>query len=688
MRAELELITGGRAGAASPRHAAMLDVLGPLGGRDVWQLDDSWFKERFGIGDGSKLWHIDGRDLPHQDGPRRRYELDFGSVPERLRLELKLGFALLLNDPRKRTGNWFRRAKNLVPWFATLPPDYGVPCIADMVPKSLRADFDAWLSDRLPERRQRVSWVSGGEVHSRDYLPDRSMPANDLYYAVRLFCETLKPLEERDWMRAEDLGFLDLPPRPEADHLINYDRLTLPWLRSAARLYIVAKARSREFGWKTIIGILARIVFLEKFLLDRFGEPVVTILTKKLIVEDFKAFGLECGMAGYQWFSDVCVFLHFCADRQVPGWPILTIGPEHYPRARKSARQYLSESPERAITPEVLAAILDHMDELPAWVKRLFILGRYTGYRRTDLHECPFHLLQPDDGEFMQLIRHHSKTDTVTRQLVKIDDEVGQLIIKAVTDQQIEMREQFGYEPEYLFSTTRTGDAKPTARNPTLSSNLINRLLIRHKVVDPGTGKTASFNWHSLRHHRGTELALQGFDLIFIQSELGHSTPNMTLHYIGRRNDLKKKALREKGAGYFLNIYGDIIVPRSDADTELKKQQILATWTNGGRCGLPAQVGEWCEHADACLGCRHFQADSDSLDYFEERQVRLDATVQAQAMRVEQLTGEGCNRMAEIEGRRLERNRKAQAGCSNIVRTIRDHGLYQGTESSYRKAET
>lgn len=688
MRAELELITGGKTGTPSPRHAAMLVALGPLAERNVWQLDDPWFIKQFGIGDGSTLWRAHNRVAPCNEEPDRRYQLDFTAVPTRLRIELKLGLALLLNEPRKRTGNWFLRAKNLIPWFATLPVSYAAPCIADMAPKKLRADFDAWLSIHRPDVRQQVSWVVKGEIRSRDYLPDRSMPANHLYHAVRLFCETLKPLEDRDWMRAEDLGFHDLPPRAAADHLINFDRVTLPWLRAAARIYIVAKARSREWGWGTTAGILSKVVFLEKFLLDRFGEPAVTVLTKKLIVEDFKAFGLECGMAGYQWFSDLCVFLHFCADRQLPGWPILTIGPEHYPRARKSSRQYLAESPERSITPEVLAAILDHMDELPAWVKRLFILGRYTGYRRGDLHACPFHLLQPDDGEFMQLIRHHSKTDTVTRQLVKIDDEVGQLIIKTVTDQQIEMREQFGYEPEYLFSTTRTGDAKPTARNPTLSSNLINRLLIRHRVVDPGTGKTASFNWHSLRHHRGTELALQGFDLIFIQSELGHSTPNMTLHYIGRRNDLKKKALREKGAGYFLNIYGDIIVPRSDADTELKKQQILATWTNGGRCGLPAQVGEWCEHADACLGCRHFQADSDSLDYFEERQVRLDATVQAQAMRVEQLTGEGCNRLAEIEGRRLERNRQAQAGCTNIVRTIREHGLYQGTESSYRKAET
>jgi integrase len=665
----------------------MLDALGPLADRDVWQLDDPWFRERFGIGDGSKLWHIDGRQLRLQDEPRRRFELDFAGVPDRLRIELKLGLALLLNDPRKRTGNWFRRAKNLVPWFATLPSDYGTPCLADMAPKSLRGDFDSWLATRLPERRMRTSWVTKGEVRHRDYLPDRSMPANDLYYAVRLFCEGLKPLEERDWMRAEDLGFRDLPPLAEADHLLNFDRITLPWLRAATRKYIVAKAMTRDLGWRTIIGVLSRVVFLDKFLRERFGEPPLSILSKKLIVEDFKAFGLECGMAGYQWFSDICVFLHFCADRQLPGWPILTIGSDHYPRARKSTRQYLAESPERAISPEVLAAILDHIDELPAWVKRIFILGRYTGYRRADLHECPFHLLQPDDGEFMQLIRHHSKTDTVTRQLVKIDDEIGQLIIKTVTDQQVEMREQFGFEPEYLFSTSRSGDAKPAARRPNQSADLINRLLVRHRIIDPKTGEQAAFNWHSLRHHRGTELALQGFDLIFIQSELGHSTPYMTLHYIGRRNDLKKKAIREKGAGYFLNIYGDIVVPRTDPDTELKKQQILATWTNGGRCGLPAQVGEWCEHADACLGCRHFEADSDSLEYFEERQVRLDATVQAQSMRVQQLTEEGRARLAEIERRRLERNREAQTGCGNIVRAIREHGMYRGTESNYRKAD-
>ena len=191
----------------------------------------------------------------------------------------------------------------------------------------------------------------------------------------------------------------------------------------------------------------------------------------------------------------------------------------------------MAEAPERAISPEVLAAIIDHIDELPAWMRRVFILGRYAAYRRTDLHSCPYHLLQSDDGAFMQLIRYHSKTDTTTRQLIKIDDEIGQLIIKTVTDQQMEVRAAFGYEPKYLFASPRTGDATPTHYNPGESARAINELLARHRVIDPKTGQRATFNWHALRHHRCTELALQGFDLLFIQSELGHSTPNMTMAY-------------------------------------------------------------------------------------------------------------------------------------------------------------
>jgi integrase len=684
-----EVIQGGLTGDVDVDYLTTVHrALGPLVERDSWNVSAPFFRTHFSIPNESALWS--GQyELDLQKGREMEaYELEFGDIREPLRSEAKLYFALRLSDPRKRTIDWFHRAKNLVGWFVAFDIYHPGKLLRELEQDELRDGFEAFLRDRGSKRKPlKQSRVRNGELITTEYRDGSSMPANDVYYVLRLFRETAKPLDQRDWILAEHLGFTDLKSRARADNLLKLDRFTASWFRDAVRSYLIFKSTDRQFSWPTIGRIVPVIDTFYTFLTERFGNPRPEDITKKLVVEDFKGWGVrDKKLAGYQWFSDVCVFLHAAMDRDVPGLPKFVVTPDHFPRARKSTRQYHAEAPERAISAEVLAAIIDHIHELPVWVRRVFILGRYTAYRRTDLHSCPYHLLQPDDGTFMQLVRYHSKTDSTSRQLVKIDDEIGELIIKTVTDQQIEVKKEYGFIPDFLFPSPRTGDAKPTHRAPETSAELINKLLVRHKVVDPKTGEQASFNWHSLRHHRGNELALQGFDIIFIQTELGHSTPNMTMQYITARNDLKKKVVAEKGSGFLINIQGDIVVPRTTPDHELRKQQIRATWTNGGSCGLPGQIGEWCDHANACLGCNHYNADSESVGYFEVQETKLSVIVQDQEGMVAQYEDQGSARLAQIERNRLERNRKALSGCQNILKTIREHGRYKGEASKYRKA--
>ena len=132
---------------------------------------------------------------------------------------------------------------------------------------------------------------------------------------------------------------------------------------------------------------------------------------------------------------------------------------------------------------------------------------------------------------------------------------------------------------------------------------MINKWIIEQDIHDQD-GNPWEFGWHGLRHFYGTELALQGHDIVLIQMELGHGSADMTMVYINRRLQLKKKALLEKGGGKFIDIKGHVD-ERMDELT-MRKDAVLAVDVPGGVCALPGQVGEWCDHNRACLKCSNF----------------------------------------------------------------------------------
>src|SRR5690606_17556573 len=115
--------------------------------------------------------------------------------------------------------------------------------------------------------------------------------------------------------------------------------------------------------------------------------------------------------------------------------------------------------------------------------------------------------------------------------------------------------QRYGRKTKYLFPVFYGRRESFLTHSWTLQE--LKGLCVRHHIAD-ANGKPFDFQWHPLRHHRGTQMAAEGHDILSIMFELGHASPDMASMYVNRRLDLKKNALLRKGGGKFYTIEGKV----------------------------------------------------------------------------------------------------------------------------------
>ena len=323
------------------------------------------------------------------------------------------------------------------------------------------------------------------------------------------------------------------------------------------------------------------------------------------------------------------------------------------------------------------------LDELPAPIPAIFMIGIATGARAEDLHALLFDCLRPDphDKRFMLFTFWQNKVSRWNTKPLLTTDPAHRAMIELIEGQQDRVRQRYGQATKYLFPVFYGKRESFLGYNWTLQE--LRMLCLRHGIVDD-EGKPFDFSWHPLRHHRGTQMAAEGHDILSIIFELGHASPDMASMYVNKRLDLKKNALLRKGGGQFFTIAGK--VDEAVRDLLLRKETMLATRVCGGACTLPGQLGEWCEHAHACLTCRFFRADGDDLEHFRYERAWLYSAIEGLEQEAQNYEERGQARMADITRKRLQRNKDAVHNTDTIIRSIEEHGLYKGEKQRYRHA--
>lgn len=411
----------------------------------------------------------------------------------------------------------------------------------------------------------------------------------------------------------------------------------------------------------------------------------------QLAMERYLAWGNAQGAAGKNWYTDI-VQLMRAAPVLLPGqWPRIALDKRaarriRYKQAPDDPRNRLYASREganRAAPSEALAAMVAKLDELPAPIPAIFMIGIRTGARAEDLHALLFDCLRPDphDNRFMLFKFWQNKVSRWNTKPLLVSDPAHQAMIELIETQRERVRQRYGRATKYLFPVFYGKRESFLGCNWTLQE--LKMLCLRHGIVD-GEGKPLDFSWHPLRHHRGTQMAAEGHDILSIMFELGHASPDMASMYVNKRLELKKNALLRKGGGQYFTIAGK--VDEAVGDLLLRKETMMATRVCGGACTLPGQLGEWCEHAHACLTCRFFRADGDDLEHFRCERAGLYVAIEGLEQEARNYEESGQTRMADITRKRLQRNKDAVHNTDTIIRSIEECGLYNGEKQRYRPA--
>lgn len=643
--------------------------------------------------------------------------LPFSAAVPVLTNEIKAYLAASVLDDRKADAQWFQRRipviRYLVEEGADLLRHFEAGCLADIPHPSFAPSDDkgarkpdrhndalleryaAWYGANYGRRRQSQTrqWIRAGEIVTTQYRSPEVQLFGDIHRFAIINRAQMAAMPEReiillnDLYSEEDTRFRDRQRR--SDTYLNFLCFE-PWLRPLMRGFLLDKVAHGELAPATLVAMQARLRLFAQFLhAEGIAEPGVV---NELTMERYLAWGNARDAAGKNWYTDIVQLLR-AAPVLLPGqWPRIALDKRaarriRYKQAPDDPRNRLYASREganRAAPSEALAAMAAKLDELPAPIPAIFMIGITTGARAEDLHALLFDCLRPDphDKRFMLFTFWQNKVSRWNTKPLLLTDPAHKAMIELIESQRARVRQHHDRTTKYLFPVFHGKRESFLGYHRTLQE--LKMLCLRHGIVD-GDGKPFDFSWHPLRHHRGTQMAAEGHDILSIMFELGHASPDMASMYVNKRLELKKNALLRKGGGQFFTIAGK--VDEAVGDLLLRKETMMATRVCGGACALPGQLGEWCEHAHACLTCRFFRADGDDLEHFRCERAGLYVAIEGLEQEAQNYEQGGQIRMADITRKRLQRNKDAVQNTDTIIRSIEERGLYKGEKQRYRPAD-
>ncbi|MEZ5750058.1 MAG: integrase [Caenibius sp.] len=625
--------------------------------------------------------------------------------------EIKAYLAASVLDDRKADTQWFQRRipviRYLVEEGASLLQHFGAGCLADIPHRFGASDGDTaktkchndavlelyatWYGEQYGRRRQSQTrqWIRDGEIVTTQYRSPEVQLFGDIHRFSIINRAQMAPMHDRDiiWINdlysEEDTRFRDRQRR--SDTYLNFLCFE-PWLRPLMRGFLLDKVAHGELAPATLVGMQSRLRTFGQFL---HGEGIAEPGRVELTMERYLAWGNARNAAGKNWYTDIVQLLR-AAPVLLPGqWPRIALdkraarasvtsrhrttrgtGFTHHARVptgpprRKPWRPWW---PGSTNCPPYPGNLHDRRHDRGAG--RTCMPCSSTACGRSARHAShAVHVLaeQGQPLEYQALAGHRSCAP---------GDDQADRGAAGSCPAALRARHQI---PVPVFSGKRESFL---GYNWTLRE--LKMLCLRHGIVD-GEGKPFDFSWHPLRHHRGTQMAAEGHDILSIMFELGHASPDMASMYVNKRLDLKKNALLRKGGGQFFTIAGK--VDEAVGDLLLRKETMLATRVSGGACTLPGQLGEWCEHAHACLTCRFFRADGDDLEHFRCERAGLYVAIEGLEQEARDYEEGGQARMADITRKRLQRNKDAVHNTDTIIRSIEEHGLYKVKSSATGRA--
>jgi len=648
-------------------------------------------------------------------GPTR--PIDFSSLPETVKLETKLYWAKLLQDERNNSRSIIERRRLPMSWlneqWDSISALFGnVKFMADIPHPEFEREWaprkGGWkkehnkllleafekFSNNGSRPKQKAEWVKDGVVIEKEYSSPRITVIGDFHKKITINREQFEPLNKRNIVYLNDLyserdsRFSDSQQRD--DWYINF--YTFPeWMREAVRSHIYSKIENGELGPLTLRNYFGSLRFLKDFFYDKFDNPSPSVINNTLIADDFIAWWNEKKLSGKNWYTNNYALLTSAASHFPNEWPALSVNTRVTRKIEKTHYKqglgrigHNKEGAGRSYSQNIIDQLSSIIKEAPYPTHEIYSMIVATGMRAEDGHAVLFDCLQEDthDSDFMTLTFWQNKVRSWNTKPLSKSNKDHAFLIDTIKNIQRRVIEKHGKPTKYLFPTF-TGTQESYIR-PARTAMDIKKLCVSHQIQD-NNGNPLRFSWHPLRHTKGTSMAADGHDVLTIMMELGHNSPDMATVYVNNRLELKKRALLDKGSGRFFTIEGE--VDQKLGELLVRKAAITATRVCGGACSMPTQIGDWCEHANACYTCKHFRADEKDVTFFKVEKKELERVVDEQILELKELKEAGKTRMSEIISKRVEKNKQVCHSLSTIVNAIESQKTFKGSENKFKPVQ-
>lgn len=558
-------------------------------------------------------------------------------------------------------------------------------------------------------RELTLTWVARtGRMPGRETLRTYLQPL-DRVYKLLWFAYDAGPWWRREiWDPQLDARIPRRAHEPRGPSSIHWYRIGPHWLRLAAMWHVKVGMETNELCWSTAhqryTGMLHFAAFLSRHAIDSpdlVGDHSQLRPLMMGFLDDLRSRPVEFGRRAGERRSQpniatitaaVRSLYAFMHDRREEAAHILgdsrweRLGPEHlrfwldgdFPRRR--SRKPFDER--HLISDETRTKVLAHVHHLgeprsaggfgDPQAMRLLILLILTGRRVSELLMLdpnpllPVSLNSGPDG------RDQEPVAKLRYQQTKIEGApdtifVGHEVIEVIAEQQrwlaeLRRKKRATGGPRYLF--TKQQNSIPGERPYTYGrlQQQLSRLATRFDLRDD-TGELIKLaQTHRWRHTKATSLINAGVPLHVVQRYMGHTTPEMTMHYAqtldatAKAEFLRYQKITREGrlSGASASDLYDLMALETRTDRVLPN----------GWCTLPP--AQSCDKGNACLTCNLFVTDQRFRGVHEQQLHDLEALVTRRQRDHRARTGEDMSERHVW----LEQRRKEQAALRGILAAL------------------
>lgn len=525
------------------------------------------------------------RPLSKRKWKPRQTAIDLADISDDFLLRQLIEFADFCMDPEKRKINVFH--KHIV---------LGMAHLLEKLPASAKKSYDEFFK-------------ATEQDNLNGYMRVSRRCAN-------LFHEYCNRIDQRKHPFSGDIIYLDdfqIAPERINDTTLR-SKLCLSFIRNQenkklvqqyVKYLLLSTDRSISTISTTICSLTTILNCNEKPYIEWTPQDAEQVVSE-LQLKEYKRETLAKKMIVYYKFAEYLLLHDVIKDDPLKKYHDLTkVGPYHY-KATAENRYVIVQ----------IFNVLDKLSEISMAI--CFLIIYCTGMRISEACGIKKDCLEaPVNNPGHYFIRFYQK---------KMKKNVFNAIPPALYNLIADYRMTLPEETDYLFPGRRPSHPFQAAA---FSDNLNDEFLaLGVKETD---GQPYHFTAHSFRHLMAVRMRDEDIPFQYIQEQLHHGSPEMTMAYVEFLDRQKIAQMKE-----FIDNNGDLapvgetgIRIADDAEyAEYMRKFINAQMLPDGICNRPVILGK-CPHCNACLSCNEWRTSVEFLDIHKNHLARIRAYVKA-----------------------------------------------------------